>query len=88
MVRAEALEWGQRLPKRLKRRGPHLIVASDVVGCGDEALYPPLIKTLVCVCVCVRARARVCVVCVCVCCVCARVKHKHIHTFFLSHRLT
>jgi hypothetical protein len=22
-------------------------VASDVVGCGDEALYPPLIKTLV-----------------------------------------
>lgn len=43
----EALQWGQRLPKRLKRRDNHLIVASDVVGCGDEALYPPLIKTLV-----------------------------------------
>lgn len=43
----EALEWGQKLPKRLKRRFNHLIVASDVVGCGDEALYPPLIKTLV-----------------------------------------
>ena len=43
----EALQWGQKLPKRLKRRDNHLIVASDVVGCGDEALYPPLIKTLV-----------------------------------------
>ena len=45
-VWGEALLWGQKLPKRLKRLRTDLIVASDVVGCGDEALYPGLIKTL------------------------------------------
>jgi len=45
-VWGEAVCWGQRLPKRLKRLDVDLIVASDVVGCGDEALYPGLLKTL------------------------------------------
>lgn len=45
-VWGEALLWGQKLPKRLKRLRTDLIVASDVVGCGDEALYPGLVKTL------------------------------------------
>jgi hypothetical protein len=46
-VWGQALSWGQKLPKYLKRNALDLIVASDVVGCGDQALYPPLIKTLV-----------------------------------------
>ena len=51
-LRAEALEWGQRLGGRKRRRHqgdtrhPDLILASDVLGCGDAALYPPLLKTL------------------------------------------
>jgi predicted nicotinamide N-methyase len=43
---AERIEWGQRLPKRLLRQGWDYVLCSDVVGCGDEALFPPLIKTL------------------------------------------
>ena len=51
-LRAEPLEWGQRLGGRKKRRRqggfqhPDLVLASDVLGCGDAALYPPLLKTL------------------------------------------
>ena len=43
---SERLEWGQRLPKRMLRRSWDFILCSDVVGCGDEALFPPLMKTL------------------------------------------
>jgi predicted nicotinamide N-methyase len=51
-LRAEPLEWGQRLGGRKRRRRensfqyPDWILASDVLGCGDAALYPPLLKTL------------------------------------------
>jgi hypothetical protein len=52
----EPLEWGQRLGGRKRRRRaadahggarrPDFVLASDVLGCGDAALYPPLLKTL------------------------------------------
>lgn len=43
---AETIEWGQKLPKRLLRASWNFVLASDVVGCGDQALFPPLLKTL------------------------------------------
>ena len=49
-LRVERLEWGQRLSKRRREHRQDLILASDVLGCGDEALYPPLIKTLLQLC--------------------------------------
>lgn len=43
---AEPIEWGQRLRKGMRRHPPDLLLASDVVGCGDEALFPGLIKSM------------------------------------------
>mmetsp|Transcript_24934 Transcript_24934/g.82144 ORF Transcript_24934/g.82144 Transcript_24934/m.82144 type:complete len:259 (-) Transcript_24934:2222-2998(-) len=45
-ITVQELLWGQKLSKSLLRDRMNLIVASDVVGCGDEALFPPLLKTL------------------------------------------
>lgn len=51
-VRVATLEWGGAT-KRLSQQCPHppsvlpcpLVIASDVVGCGDQSLFPSLVKT-------------------------------------------
>ena len=43
---AEPILWGQRLRKGMRRHPPDLLLAADVVGCGDEALFPGLIKSM------------------------------------------
>lgn len=55
-ARYAALEWGGSVARLVRQCGAddgslpvlpcHVVLASDVVGCGDHSLFPPLIKTL------------------------------------------